>query len=344
MEKACVFGSGGWGTALAQLLAEKGYNVAQWVREPEVADEINGKGTNSIFLPEVQLSEKIRACTGEEEVLDGAGIVLLVIPTQHLRSVVVKVRDLLPVGVPLVNCGKGIERGSLALMSEVLTDELPGKYHPYIAHLSGPSFAKEVARGMPANVTVASASKEAALSVQAILGEPKFRVYTSTDVAGVLIGGAIKNVIAIASGACDGLGFGLNARASLITRGLAEMTRLAAAMGANPLTLAGHAGVGDLVLTCTGDLSRNHMVGFELGLGKSLEEIIGSMRMVAEGVETSRSTWQLSRKLDIEMPITEQVYTVLHEGKPVRDAAEYLMSRTPKDEVDPYPSPWSAKE
>ena len=155
MEKACVFGSGGWGTALSQLLAGRGYQVAQWVKEPEVADEINKSGTNSIFLPEVPLSKKIRACTGEEEALDGAEIVLLVIPTQHLRSVVVKIRDLLPVGVPLVNCGKGIERRSLALMSEVLNDELPGKFHPYITHLSGPSFAKEVARGMPANVTVA---------------------------------------------------------------------------------------------------------------------------------------------------------------------------------------------
>ncbi len=329
-----VFGGGGWGTALAQLCSRRGYNVRLWVREQEVVEEINEQHTNSIFLPGVALSDNIVATQREEEALKGADLVLLVVPSQFLRSVVVKIRYLLPINVPIVSCSKGIEKGSLALMSEVLTDELPGQYHQWLAYLSGPSFAGEVAVGKPANVTVAGKSKDVVHKVQSQLGSPTFRIYTTSDIVGVQVGGAVKNVIAVAVGACAGMGFGLSAQASLITRGLAEITRLAVAKGANPLTLSGHAGIGDLVLTCTGALSRNRRVGYELGQGKSLKEILSSMKMVAEGVETAYSVWHLAKQLNVSMPISEQVALVLYNGKSVQDAATDLMERPLREELD----------
>jgi len=334
MLKISVFGSGGWGTALAQLCASKDYKVIQWVREAEVAEEINSENKNSLFLPNIALSPNITATLDEEEALKGAEMVLLVIPSQFMRAAILRIRYLLPTDVPIVCCSKGVEKGSLELMSEVLTGELPGKYHPYLTYLSGPSFAKEVAAGMPANVTVAGRSKEVRYKVQELLGSSLFRIYTLPDVIGVQVGGAVKNVIAIAVGACAGMGFGLNAQASLITRGLAEMTRLAVTKGAHPLTLSGHAGIGDLVLTCTGDLSRNRTVGYSLGQGKSLEEILGSMKMVAEGVATADSIQQLAKKLNVSMPISEQLALVLHHGKSLEQAAKELMERPPKEEFD----------
>ncbi len=334
MTKVCVFGSGGWGTALAQLCASRRYSIKQWVREPEVAEEINQRHLNSLFLPGIQLSNRIKATLEEQEALEEAELVLLVIPSQFLRKAVLKIRYLLPTEVPIVCCSKGIEKGSLELMSEVLTGELPGKYHPYLTYLSGPSFAREVAEGKPANVTVAGENSGIQKKVQALLGSSVFRIYTTSDVTGVQIGGAVKNVIAIAVGACAGMGFGLNAQASLITRGLAEMTRLAVAKGANPLTLSGHSGVGDLVLTCTGSLSRNRRVGVSLGEGKSLQKVLASMKMVAEGVATAHSVWHLAEKLNISMPITEQVYHVVHHAKSVELAAKELMERPLREELD----------
>ena len=334
MVKACVFGSGGWGTALAQLCAFRGYDVSQWVREPEVAQEINEHHCNSMFLKDIPLSERIVATLEEQEAMEGSDLVVLVIPSQFLRKAILRVRYILPTGIPIVCCSKGIEKGSLALMSEILTGELPGKYHPSLTYLSGPSFAREVAQGKPANVTVAGENKECREKVRSLLGSSLFRIYASQDVIGVEVGGAVKNVIAIAVGACAGMEFGLNAQASLITRGLAEMTRLAVAKGANPLTLSGHAGIGDLVLTCTGSLSRNRRVGHMLGEGKSLSEILGAMKMVAEGVETAHSVWHLARKLNIAMPISEQVAGVLHHDKSLEDAARVLMERPLREELD----------
>ncbi len=334
MLRVCVFGSGGWGTALAQLCGRRGYRVVQWVREPEVLEAINGRHLNPLFLPDIPLSSRIAATRDEQEALDGADLVLLVVPSQFMRGVVLRIRYLLPAGVPIVCCSKGIEKGSLELMSEILTGELPGKYHPYLTYLSGPSFAKEVAEGKPANVTVAGCSEEVRKRVQELMGDPSFRIYTSSDVVGVQVGGAVKNVLAIAVGACDAMDFGLSAQASLITRGLAEITRLAVAKGANPLTLSGHAGIGDLVLTCTGSLSRNRRVGYALGSGESLEDIVSSMKMVAEGVETAHSVWHLSKKLNVSMPISEQVALVLHHGKQVDLAARELMERPLREELD----------
>ncbi|MEW6439795.1 MAG: NAD(P)H-dependent glycerol-3-phosphate dehydrogenase [bacterium] len=334
MEKACIFGSGGWGTALAQLCALRGYEVSQWVREPEVADSINREHANPVFLPGIPLSPKVQATQDEEEALQGAAVVLLVVPSQFMRQVVTRIRYRLPTQVPIVCCSKGIEKGSLELMSEVLTGELPGKHHPFLSYLSGPSFAREVAEGKPANVTVAGQNRDLRAKVQAMLGSPLFRIYTSPDIVGVQVGGAVKNVIAIAVGACDGMGFGLNAQASLITRGLAEISRLAVAKGAYPLTLSGHAGIGDLVLTCTGSLSRNRRVGFSLGQGKSLAEVLGSTQMVAEGVATAHSVRDLSQRLGVSMPISEQVAKVLYEGQSVETAARTLMERPLREELE----------
>lgn len=334
MVRVCVFGSGGWGTALAQLCAVRGYRVAQWVREQEVLESINGDHENPLFLPQIPLSTRIVATRDEREALDGADLVLLVIPSQFMREVVLRIRYLLPTEAPIVCCSKGIEKQSLELMSEILAGELPGKYHPYLTYLSGPSFAKEVAGGKPANVTVAGQSLSVRKRVQDLMGASSFRIYTSADVVGVQVGGAVKNVIAIAVGACDAMGFGLNAQASLITRGLAEITRLAVAKGANPLTLSGHAGIGDLVLTCTGSLSRNRQVGAALGGGQSLESIVSSMKMVAEGVETAHSVRQLAKRLNVSMPISEQVALVLHHDKQIEEAARELMERPLREELD----------
>jgi glycerol-3-phosphate dehydrogenase (NAD(P)+) len=311
-----------------------GYSVKQWVREPEVAEEINQRHMNSIFLPGIQLSNRIKATFEEQEALEEADLVLLVIPSQFQRKTVLKIRHLLPTEVPIVCCSKGIEKGSLELMSEVLTGELPGKYHPYLTYLSGPSFAKEVAEGKPANVTVAGKNNEVCKKVQTLLGSSIFRIYTSSDVTGVQVGGAVKNVIAIAVGACAGMGFGLNAQVSLITRGLAEMTRLAVAKGANPLTLSGHSGLGDLVLTCMGSLSRNRRVGVSLGKGESLQKVLASMKTIAEGVATAHSVCHLAKKLNISMPITEQVFNVVHHDKSVQLAARELMERPLREELD----------
>lgn len=334
MLKVCVFGSGGWGTALAQLCAARGYRVVQWVRESEVLQSINEEHLNALFLPDVPLSPRIVAEQDEGKALEGADLVLLVIPSQFMREVVLRIRYLLPVQAPIVCCSKGIERESLELMSEILTGELPGKYHPYLTYLSGPSFAKEVAEGKPANVTVAGQCESVRKMVQEWMGGSTFRIYTSADVVGVQVGGAVKNVIAIAVGACDAMGFGLSAQASLITRGLAEITRLAVAKGANPLTLSGHAGIGDLVLTCTGALSRNRQVGYALGKGEPLQQIVSSMRMVAEGVATAHSVMHLARRLNVSMPISEQVALVLHHGKQLQEAATGLMERPLREELD----------
>jgi glycerol-3-phosphate dehydrogenase (NAD(P)+) len=304
------------------------------VREPEVLEAINEQHLNPLFLPDVPLSPHIVATQDESKALEEADLVLLVIPSQFMREVVLGIRYLLPTEAPIVCCSKGIEKQSLELMSEVLTGELPGKHHPYLTYLSGPSFAKEVAQGKPANVTVAGQSESVRKRVQDLMGGSTFRIYTSGDVIGVQVGGAVKNVLAIAVGACDAMGFGLSAQASLITRGLAEITRLAVAKGANPLTLSGHAGIGDLVLTCTGSLSRNRQVGYALGRGESLNSIVSSMKMVAEGVETAHSVWHLAEKLNISMPISEQVALVLHHGKKLEQAATALMERPLREELD----------
>lgn len=330
--RASVIGLGAFGTALANILASRSDDVLAWAREPKVVDAINGARENRAYLPGIPVSTRVRATLSLEEALVGSELVVFATPSHATRDVVGKALPFLKEHVPLLTVAKGIENETLMTMTQLLEDCLPEPFHPSIALLSGPSFAKEMAAGMPTVVTIAAHHEKVAQRVQAALQTETFRTYTSVDVIGVEMGGALKNVIAIAAGIADGLGFGLNARSAVITRGLAEISRIAVALGANPLTLMGLAGLGDLVLTCTGDLSRNRRVGIELGKGRSLEEILAGMTQVAEGVKTARSARDLSRKVGVELPICDQVHAIMYEGKSPRRALAELMTRAPKRE------------
>ena len=330
--RASVIGLGAFGTALANTLASRCDEVRAWARESKVVDSINGPRENKTYLPGIAVSPRIRATPSLEEALGGAELVVFATPSHATRDIVRNALPFLHQHVPLLTVAKGIENETLMTMTQLLEDCLPEEFHPSIAILSGPSFAKEMAAGMPTVVTIAAHHEKVAQRIQGALQTETFRTYTSVDVIGVEMGGALKNVIAIAAGISDGLGFGLNARSAVITRGLAEISRIAVAMGANPLTLMGLAGLGDLVLTCTGDLSRNRRVGIELGKGRSLEQILADMTQVAEGVKTARSARDLSRKVGVELPICDQVHAIMYEGKSPRRALVELMTRAPKRE------------
>lgn len=322
-----MLGGGAWGTALAKVLADKGNPTRVWAHEPEVAAQIREGHENVRYLRGVALPENLGATNDMEEALRGAEVVILVPPSHALRDVVGRARRHLPADALVVSATKGIENDSLMLMSEVLVDVLGRSVAPRLAYLSGPSFAREVAEGMPTAVVVAGEDERAVHALQHTLATDRFRVYSSSDVVGVEVGGALKNVIAIAAGAIDGLGFGHNSRAGLITRGLTEIGRLAASLGGNLLTVAGLSGMGDLVLTCTGDLSRNRTVGNELGRGRKLGEILAGLGHVAEGVKTAKSAYELGKRQGIEMPITTEVYQVLYHDKDPRDAVVDIMTR-----------------
>lgn len=322
-----VIGAGAWGTTLAKLLAEKSYSVSLWAYEPELAQAMAERRENLFYLPGVPLPEAIRPTSSLEGAAEGADLVILATPSHAFRSVSQGLAPSLSPQVILVSATKGLEAGTSMTMSQILKDVLPGHFHRRISVLSGPSFAKEVCHRSLTAVVVASGEVDLAASVQKALSAPYFRVYLSLDVLGVEFGGAIKNVIAIAAGVVDGLGLGHNARAALITRGLAEMSRLGVAFGAKAQTFAGLAGMGDLFLTCTGDLSRNRRLGMELARGQRLEEVLASTREVAEGVNAARSVLELARRRGIEMPICEQVHAVLFNGKSSAQAAQELMAR-----------------
>lgn len=328
-----VIGAGSWGTALAGLLAGKGYRVALWAYEPAVRQSIEERRENRIFLPGVRLPENIVPSNDISAVASKKEIVLFVVPSHVMRGVSRQASAYIDDGSIVLTASKGIENQTHLTMTGVLRETLSPAHASRISALSGPSFAAEVARQLPTGVTVASADRDVAVRLQKVFAASYFRVYTNDDVIGVELGGAVKNVIAIASGIVDGLELGLNARAALITRGLAEIRRLGIYMGANPHTFAGLAGIGDLMLTCTGNLSRNHTVGKKIGEGKSLEEILSEMNMVAEGVKTSKSVYNLSRKLGVEMPISHSVYEVLYEGLSTSEAVYQLMTRELKDEM-----------
>jgi glycerol-3-phosphate dehydrogenase (NAD(P)+) len=331
-EKIAVIGAGSWGTTLADLLAKKGHEVTLWAYEPELVLEMRDNRENTLFLPGIKLNERLRFTNDLEEAYRGCSMVLCVVPSQLVRRVMTNSLPFLPKEAIIVSASKGIEVDTLATVSEIYQDILPPEQYQTLAALSGPSFAREVALEMPTAVAAAASSEAVALRVQEAFTTSYFRVYRNSDVVGVELGGAIKNVIAIAAGISDGLGFGSNTRAALITRGLAEMTRLGLAMGAKASTFAGLAGMGDLVLTCTGDLSRNRSVGIQIGQGRTLAEILGEMRMVAEGVKTTESTYNLAQKLGVEMPIIEQMYQMLYQNKPAREAVLELMTRNLKAE------------
>jgi glycerol-3-phosphate dehydrogenase (NAD(P)+) len=328
-----VIGAGSWGTTLAHHLAGLEHRVILWAYEPELSAEIEMKHENSLYLPGVTLHPSLKASSSLEKVLPGAALALFVTPSHVARSIVRQSLPYLPHGIPIVIASKGIETDSLKTMCEVFDEELPREQGHHTAFLSGPSFAKEVVRGLPTAVSVASRDPETAVFVQTLFSSKSFRVYTNPDVTGVELGGALKNVIAIAAGISDGLELGHNARSALITRGLAEMTRLGVALGADERTFSGLSGMGDLVLTCTGDLSRNRTVGMKLGRGQKLKEILESMRMVAEGVKTTLATVRLARRLDVELPIAEQIHDVLYEDKDPREAIQELMTRGLRSEI-----------
>jgi glycerol-3-phosphate dehydrogenase (NAD(P)+) len=328
MDNIAVIGAGSWGTTLACLLAEKGYKVSLWVYEENLAEYIIKTGINSTYLPDFTIPRSIEVSHNLEDIVPQAKYILGVVPTQYTRTVFRNILPYLNRDSHLISASKGIENGTLLTVSGILR-EITGRE---IAVLSGPSFAKEVMQKLPTAVTIATGNRMAGLELQKIFNTDYFRVYTHDDVLGVEIGGALKNVIAIASGISDSLKLGFSARAALITRGLAEIARLGVAMGAKERTFGGLGALGDLVLTCTGPLSRNYSVGYKLGQGKKLEDILSGMSMVAEGVATSVAAFELSRRYNIEMPIVTQIYKVINEGKNSSDAVGELMTRTLKPE------------
>ena len=332
LKHAAIIGDGAMGTLVSMLLSTNGLACRMWSAFDEHAADMRRAGENKRFLPGFRLPKGLRISTDAREVTDGADLVVVAVPSRHLRGVLERIKDALPEPPVYVSVVKGIEAGSLRRPSEIL-GEAVGRRRTVV--LSGPCLSREVAARLPATVVVASADDAAARAVQAAFATPWFRVYTNEDVIGLELGGALKNVIAIAAGICDGLELGSNAKAALVTRGLVEMTRLGVAMGARRETFAGLAGLGDLVTTCTSDLSRNHRVGYEIGCGHQLDDVLEEMgRIEPEGVETTRSAAALARRHGIEMPIAQEVYAVLFEGKPAPDALSDLMSRAPKHEGD----------
>jgi glycerol-3-phosphate dehydrogenase (NAD(P)+) len=329
--RCAVVGAGAWGTALADLLVRNGHEVKLWAFEPDVVDSVNKKRENARFLSGHKLAEGLQADSDVEEVVDDAELVTFATPSHVLRLIARKAVKVLPGNAPLVVATKGIEKSTLCLMTEVVEQEAPAAT---VVALSGPSFATEVVSRQPTAVVVASEDESAAELTQRVFSSSHFRAYTHTDVIGVELGGALKNVMAVATGIADGLGLGFNARAALVTRGLAEMTRLGVALGAEQSTFAGLAGLGDLVLTCTGTLSRNRTVGVELGKGKQLDEVLRSRETVAEGVTAAQSARELALREGVEMPIVDAVNRVLFEGQPARRAIGELMSRELRAEVD----------
>jgi glycerol-3-phosphate dehydrogenase (NAD(P)+) len=331
-QKVAVIGAGSWGTALALVAARNHHEVRLWARQPEAAQEINDSRRNPFYLSDFDLPENLRATSSLEEAIDGADFAIIVVPSHALRQVIGSIKNHIHEEMLLVSATKGVENGTLMRMSEVINDILKDNFEPRLVALSGPSFAREVALHNPTAIVAASNNRAWSEAIQRHLSSSSFRVYTNKDVAGVEFGGAVKNVAAIASGVVRGMGLGHNSIAAIITRGLAEITRFAVLQGAQRETMAGLAGLGDLVLTCTGDLSRNRHVGVELGRGRLLSEILSEMREVAEGVKTTQAIYDLSRRLNVEMPITESVYELLYQNKPAREALNELMSRPLKDE------------
>jgi len=335
MSQIAVIGAGAWGTGIAIVLGRKGsHRVHLWAHEAEVCESVNHRRVNEKFLPGRTIPDSVSATNDLAAALEGAHTVVSVMPSQHCRGLFERMRPLISPQTLIVSATKGLEEGSLMRMTEVISQVLKRDEGSAIGALSGPSFAAEVARGDPTAITVASTDNELLRTVQEEFSDPRFRVYTNNDVTGVELGGALKNIVAIAAGICDGLGLGHNSVAALITRGLAEMTRLVVACGGRAETMAGLAGLGDLVLTCTGGLSRNRSVGVELGRGRKLPEILAAMHgMVAEGIFTTTAAVGLAHARGVEMPITEQMHAILHQDKSPSEAIHELMTRSGKSEA-----------
>lgn len=328
-----VVGGGAWGTAIANLLTNRGHNVLLWVYEPEVKDEINQCHENKTFLAGIALNHGLTASNSLAEVVSGKDMVVMVTPSHLLRGISAAAAPFLGENTIVVSAVKGIEEETLLIMTDVLVETLTGVPQEHIAALSGPSFAKEVGLGLPAAVSVAANYHKVAQWVQNVFSSEVFRVYTTHDMIGVELGGSVKNVIAIATGACDAMQIGLNARAALLTRAMAEIKRLGLKMGADERTFIGLSGYGDLILTCTGELSRNRMVGQKIGQGMQIKDILAETRTVAEGVKTAHSVYMLAQKMNVEMPICSAVYRVLYEDYDAKVVVKDLMTRTLKSEL-----------
>ncbi len=329
-----VIGAGSYGTCLAILLAGAGHRTTLWARGEEVARDLASARENKLYLPGFRLPDGLVVTHDLEQAVGGKAIVVGVTPSHAIRDVLGRAARWLDPDVVMVNASKGLEDGTLDTIDEVYRSIFPARIAARATYLSGPTFAGEIAGGMPSAIVLAGRDPETAALVQREISTDRFRTYTTDDVTGVLVGGAIKNVVAIAAGVSDGLGFGSNARAALITRGLAEITRIGVAMGAQAATFAGLSGMGDLVLTCSSDTSRNRQVGLALGQGKTMADILGAMRMVAEGVKTTKVAWELARRLGVPAPITEVMHAIVHEGAPARATMPRLAMRSLRSERD----------
>ena len=329
-KRISIIGAGSWGTALSQVMSLNGYDVTLWAKEQEICDEINTKHTNRRYIPGVALSDKIKVTGTIEDAVAEQKLILLVVPSQYMRGALKPAAASIEKDAVIVSAIKGIETSTLMRPSQIIKDILGA--NTVCAVLSGPSFAKEVVSGMPTAVTIAADTIQTARELQQILNTKNLRLYAADDMIGVELGGSLKNVIAIAAGICDGANIGKSARAAIITRGLAEITRLGVKMGAKQETFSGLSGLGDLVLTATDEQSRNRTVGFKIGRGEHIKDILDTMVMVAEGVQTSISVNLLSEKLGIDMPVSAEIYKILHKGKDAKESIKSLLSRTLKDE------------
>ncbi|AXO95818.1 NAD(P)H-dependent glycerol-3-phosphate dehydrogenase [Bacillus cereus] len=333
MGKIVVIGAGSWGTALSMVLGDNGNEVRIWAKNEEQIREINEKHTNETYLPGIQLSKGIVGYSSLKKAMDGINTVLLVVPTKAIRDVMAHLKSIVKQPITVIHASKGIEPGSFKRISEMIEEEMPKELVESIVVLSGPSHAEEVSLRHPTTVTAASYHLQAAEDTQRLFMNNNFRVYTNRDVIGVELGGALKNIIALGAGISDGLGYGDNAKAALISRGLTEITRLGCEMGANPLTFAGLTGVGDLIVTCTSIHSRNWRAGNLLGNGHNLDEVLENMGMVVEGVRTAEAAYHLAKKVNVEMPITNAIYNVLFNGKNAKEEVDMLMGRNGKGEI-----------
>jgi glycerol-3-phosphate dehydrogenase (NAD(P)+) len=329
-----VIGAGSYGTCLAMCFGNAGHRVSLYCRNPEQAVELESTRFNKTYLPSYRLPDTVRVSNDLEDTVKGKHYVVGVTPSHGVRDLFGRIGSVMDPDAIVINASKGLEDGTLNTIEAIYHDVLPARIAQRATYLSGPTFASEIAAGLPAAIVLAGRDPETTRQAQSTLGTLHFRIYTTDDVEGVLIGGALKNVIAIAAGLSDGLGFGSNARVALITRGLAEITRVGVALGGNPLTFSGLSGVGDLVLTCSGDASRNRRVGLALGQGKKMPEILAEMRQVAEGVKTTKVAYELVHKIGVDAPITDTMYAIIHGGVPVRDAIMPLLGRAPRMERD----------
>ena len=331
MEKICVLGAGSWGTALALVVAKKGYNVSMWTLSEDQCQKVNSTRENVDYLPGVNIPKNIHITTDLKEAINDSSVIVLAVPSQAIRSVCKQIKPFVNKNQILVDVAKGLEKGTGLRLSQVCEKELPEcKY----VVLSGPSHAEEVSRDIPTTVVVASEDLTTAEKIQDIFMSPKFRVYTNPDVVGVELGGALKNIIAFGAGICDGLGYGDNAKAALMTRGIREISRLGVAMGAETSTFSGLSGIGDLIVTCTSMHSRNRRAGILIGQGKSLDETLKEVKMVVEGITATEVAYEVAKKLNIEMPITNAIYSVLHDGANPDEVVDELMMRNKTHEVE----------